>query len=178
MHLSTSNFIISTGERCSHGSRESGRGAVLAGVALIDESLEILIRTRLIGDVNAKKVIDPLFEGYGPLSTLSAKIKLAYALGRIDKTTYDDLEQVRGIRNHFAHSYKDASFDEQFVRDKLNNISANGFGKKKFNFLNWEFQHPKTGEKASVPLDQYRFIMFVSILEMTITLQFGHTYTG
>lgn len=157
---------------------ETGIGAVLTGVALIDESLEILLRTCLIDNAEAKKVINPLFEGYGPLASLSAKIKLAYVLGRIDRTTYEDLEQIRGIRNYFAHTYKDASFDDQFVKDKLNNVVANGFGRKRLNFENWEFKHPKTGRKSSIPLDHYRFIMFISILEMTITLQFDHTYGG
>lgn len=54
------------------------------------------------------KVVKKLFEPTigGPLVSLTHKARLAYALGLIDKTTQNDLEQIHKIRNEFAHNVK------------------------------------------------------------------------
>ncbi len=45
-----------------------------------------------------------IFEGYGPLSNISAKIDLSYALNIISEQTYKDLRNLNKIRVKFAHS--------------------------------------------------------------------------
>ena len=47
-----------------------------------------------------------MFEGVGPLSTFSAKAKLAFALKLVDSDQFHNLEIVRKIRNTFAHSFE------------------------------------------------------------------------
>jgi hypothetical protein len=44
-----------------------------------------------------------IFRGYGPLSTFSARIDLAYAFALIDEETHHDLHVIRDVRNNFAH---------------------------------------------------------------------------
>lgn len=44
-----------------------------------------------------------IFRGYGPLSSLNARIDLAYAFKLVDEETHHDLHVIRDIRNKFAH---------------------------------------------------------------------------
>ena len=44
-----------------------------------------------------------LFEGYGPLSTFTAKIDMARALEILDEETYNTLRILKNIRNEIAH---------------------------------------------------------------------------
>jgi Mannitol repressor len=53
--------------------------------------------------------------GNGPLSTFSAKIKLAYALGIVSAETRLQIERVREVRNHFAHHKDKVSFKHPSV---------------------------------------------------------------
>ena len=60
--------------------RETDRGcAILAGV-LLDSLLEKLLRKVML-----QSTPNELFEGYGPLSSFSAKIDLVHYLGLISK---------------------------------------------------------------------------------------------
>jgi hypothetical protein len=45
-----------------------------------------------------------------PLSSFSARIKLAFSLNLIPDTVYNDLERVRDVRNAFAHQIADLTF--------------------------------------------------------------------
>ncbi len=57
---------------------------------------------------------DLLFENSGPLATMSAKIRLAHALGWLTDKTAADLHIVRKIRNYFAHDpYKQRLSDHE-----------------------------------------------------------------
>jgi hypothetical protein len=44
-----------------------------------------------------------IFENYGPLSSFSSRIDLAYAFSILDDETFGDLKVIREIRNEFAH---------------------------------------------------------------------------
>lgn len=64
----------------------------------------LLILHFLKRDKNVKKLFDPSING--PLVSLIHKARIAYAIGLIDKTSLNDLEQIHKIRNEFAHSIK------------------------------------------------------------------------
>ncbi len=53
----------------------------------------------------------------GPLSTFSAKIRIAYALGAFGPRTKNDLNAIRRIRNAFAHAKQKLSFADSAVAD-------------------------------------------------------------
>ena len=55
---------------------------------------------------------DKLFDGYGPLASLSAKSDIAFALGIVDKATHSKLAVVRKVRNKFAHSASIITFEQ------------------------------------------------------------------
>src|SRR2546422_11207432 len=59
-------------------SEESDRGKVIIGAEMLAEDLELLIRSRMR---TLKRELDSdIFKGFGPLSSFSGKINLAYAL--------------------------------------------------------------------------------------------------
>ncbi len=94
---------------------ESNRGVVLISTELIHSYLTKLFENRLI--LNSKLKKDIIENSMAPLYTFSSKIKMAYSLGLIDKTNYENLECVRQIRNKFAHRIFDASFkDEEIIK--------------------------------------------------------------
>ncbi|WP_157730103.1 MltR family transcriptional regulator [Tenacibaculum jejuense] len=100
-------------------SNESDRGVALLSISIIEKLLEDLLKKRLL---NEKKIIKDLFDGFGPLSSLSGKTKIAYSIGLIDKTIYDELNLVRSIRNKFAHSPEIIKFSDEEIVQKCNNL--------------------------------------------------------
>lgn len=101
---------------------ESDRASAVVCGAWIEESLEILVRRRLVQDA-----ADPLFGGaYGPLTTFAAKIDIARALGLISQTEAEDMHQVRKIRNAFSHSLAPLVYGEAPVVDHIKNMRHRG----------------------------------------------------
>jgi DNA-binding MltR family transcriptional regulator len=85
---------------------------------------EHLLRKSFSSDQKViKGGIDPLFCGLGPLSTFASRIKLSYALNLIDDNVYKTLNIIRDIRNTCAHEFKMISFTDQFIKDKIAQIS-------------------------------------------------------
>jgi DNA-binding MltR family transcriptional regulator len=101
---------------------ESDRGYVLVGATFLDEALEILLRSEMSqSPAVVKNTIDPMFTGMGPLRSFGAKTELCLALKLIYDEEYVDITSIRGLRNHFAHSYVDATFkDRKAVRTVTN----------------------------------------------------------
>jgi hypothetical protein len=93
------------------------RGLILTLAAFAEDTLGDLLKAFLItGDATGQ-----LLSGFNaPLGTLSARIKMAYALGLITKNQYDDLERLRKIRNEFAHNWEPVSFSD----DKISSYIA------------------------------------------------------
>ena len=97
---------------------ESDRAAAIFGCSFLEVQLRNRIRSQFITDNS----IEQLFRGYGPLSSLSAKIEIGYALGMLTKDVKQDFNLIRKIRNHFAHHHLDASFDVAPVKDLCANL--------------------------------------------------------
>ena len=102
--------------------KESDRGLALYATAHIDSELESVLRKKLIG---SEQHLNEIFSFNGPVGTFSAKIKLAYSLGLIDKIMMDDINTLRKIRNEFAHSDQTLSFETQKNKDLCNNLKMN-----------------------------------------------------
>jgi DNA-binding MltR family transcriptional regulator len=100
-------------------SQESDRGCALFAAAYLDTALADMLRASLVKN---KKMDDDLFESQGPLSTFSAKIKLAYYLGKLSPSERRDLDTIRSIRNDFAHHAATIDFDSQSIRDRCSNL--------------------------------------------------------
>jgi DNA-binding MltR family transcriptional regulator len=100
--------------------KESDRGCVILGASLLAEALETLIRSvsRNTPD-DIKTTIDPLFQGYAPLSTFSARLQIAFALGILPKNLRDKIEIIRRMRNDFAHEWGPIDFNEPRFASRL-----------------------------------------------------------
>lgn len=81
--------------------------------AVVERSLERSILSRMVR-MKRKDRLD-LFEGLGPIATMSAKIRIASSLGIIGPSVISDLESIKNIRNQFAHSFHPISFDTKSV---------------------------------------------------------------
>lgn len=96
---------------------ESDRVCAIIGCCLLEEDLERTLRSRTAKGLEVNQV-ESLFQGYGPLSTFSAKIALCHVFGFITEAMFHDLEIIRRIRNKFAHEYGKREFfdDDTFQR--------------------------------------------------------------
>lgn len=88
------------------------RGLVLALAAFAEEALGDLIEAFLIPGDPAKQLLKAF---NAPLGTFSARINMAYSLGLITKRQHADLDQLRRIRNEFAHNWEPMSFNDQKI---------------------------------------------------------------
>ncbi|HLP67648.1 MAG TPA: hypothetical protein VK181_09010 [Rhizobium sp.] len=91
-------YLDEANKENAHGTE---RGTVLVWASILDEMLTKLLKSFLIPLDKGK--LDEIFEPDGPLSTFSAKTKIAFAVGLITKEEADCLNSVRKIRNDFAH---------------------------------------------------------------------------
>ncbi len=107
---------------------ESDRGCALVGGAMLDEALAGLLRAYLISNPAVDKAL--LTNPGAPLSTFSARVATAMALGLLSDELYHDLEQIRKIRNlaaHFDHRGKrqtDFAFSHQDISDKCRALNC------------------------------------------------------
>src|SRR5258708_39696904 len=78
--------------------QKTDSAVVILGAGMLEDDLETLIRNCCVRDTNSiKKVVDPLFDVYAPLSTFSAKVNICYALGLISKKTHRTVDLVRKL---------------------------------------------------------------------------------
>jgi hypothetical protein len=90
------------------------RAAALV-LAFIDSLLEFAIKINFV-DLD-ETAFNKLFrDPTAPLSSFSAKISVAHALGVYGDEIRSQLDRLRIIRNAFAHSIRPITFDEPLVR--------------------------------------------------------------
>ena len=95
---------------------ESDRGLALAGAAMLDDALEVLLKARLLDKPKAVTSIVGLDR---PLGTFSSRIKATYLLGLLEETEFRDLELIRKIRNDCAHNRGDVDFGAAPHKDRI-----------------------------------------------------------
>jgi len=71
----------------------------------------------------SNRLREKLFSGYGPFSSFSAKIDVAYTLGLITSDMRRDLHVFRGIRNTYAHSTEMLHFRSSSIQKLLKKFS-------------------------------------------------------
>lgn len=100
-------------------SEESDRGCALFAAAYLDSALEELLFLSL---VHTGKDKQDLFTGHAPLSGFSARITMAFYLGKISAATRRELNIIRSIRNKFAHDAKIVSLSDQTFVNQCNQL--------------------------------------------------------
>jgi DNA-binding MltR family transcriptional regulator len=94
---------------------ESDRAVALLAASFLEQQLGEVIRRALVDDAQA---VSRLLEGYGPVSSLRARIDLLYGLGVVSDSMHKELHHIRRIRNHFAHHPDLTDFAAPQVADR------------------------------------------------------------
>ena len=94
---------------------EASKAIIVAGI------VEDWLQTMLLGAGRrtlSNSQLSEFFEGYGPLSSFSAKIDIGYFFKLIDDAAYRDLKAIKNIRNSFAHTKEVATFKTDGIKQK------------------------------------------------------------
>ena len=99
-------------------------GFVLLSASIVENGLQSAILAKMRPLSNNFK--NRLFDGYGPLSSFSSKIDVAFALCVIDEQLFSNLKIIKEIRNEFAHPKKDriVSFSDANITDICKKFSG------------------------------------------------------
>ncbi len=90
---------------------ESDRSVAIVGASLLEAALQHALTARLV----QHRAVTALFQGTGPLATLSAKIDMALATGLVQEWEWEEMNRIRRIRNRFAHGLQARSFRDPVV---------------------------------------------------------------
>ena len=101
--------------------KETDRGVALVAAEFIDDCLVTMLKACFVDDA---KLAKELLKYPGSISTLAARIDLAYALGLLGKKMYADLKLIRKIRNEFGHCHTPVSFEEQRISDMCQKLQT------------------------------------------------------
>jgi hypothetical protein len=91
------------------------RGVASLASALMEQLLEGSIKYRMVKLTSDEE--RDLFQGTAPLATLSARIRVAYAIGIIGKKVRRDLNLLREIRNALVHTRRRVTFETKEVAE-------------------------------------------------------------
>jgi DNA-binding MltR family transcriptional regulator len=119
--------------------RNTHASVAIVGASIIAEDLRgaLLSRMRPLN----KSLERRLFEGYGPLSSWSSRIDMAFALGVVSGEIRDDLNRIRLIRNAFAHSKKILHFNDPEIAERCRKLRTWEAGKTDLRAVYMESLH-------------------------------------
>jgi hypothetical protein len=108
--LSEARFNLETGigELSHELIRATDRAFVIVWCAVVEDNLRLWLVKNMRHLSSDDE--DKLFSGYGPLSSFSARIGVAFAFSLIGEKTKYKLNIIREIRNSFAHTGAPLSF--------------------------------------------------------------------
>lgn len=90
---------------------QSALAAVLIGASALEQAVGSLLGRFFIEGSTSERLLDHK----GPLGMLFNRASLAYALGLITKTIFNNLQAIGEIRNIFAHSHLHVDFTNKDV---------------------------------------------------------------
>ncbi len=100
--------------------RRTHSGLAIAVAAILDSQLELCLKQAMLP--MPKKLYAQLFDPMRALGSFASKITMAYALGIVTRDIYNRLENVRKIRNAFAHSTVVLNFESAPVAPLLDRL--------------------------------------------------------
>jgi DNA-binding MltR family transcriptional regulator len=99
----------------------SDRAVVVIGAAYIDDRLARTLKAFFIA---RKKPVEELLSIRGALGSFGTRIALAFCLGLIGENEYDDLAIIQKLRNDFAHTAADLTFDTQHIASRCDSLQV------------------------------------------------------
>jgi DNA-binding MltR family transcriptional regulator len=98
---------------------ETDRGCALMAAAYLDSQIEELLRKLF---VDKPEVADELLGLSKPLGSFSARIDLAFLLGKIGEKEMRDLHLIRKIRNDFGHNPSPITFEHPPIASRCREL--------------------------------------------------------
>jgi hypothetical protein len=96
---------------------QTDRGVAIIAVSLLEQMLEIVLIQRMMP--LKRRRYARMFGRMGLLSSFSAKIELALALGVISENLYYQIDDLRKVRNAFAHRIEALTFEHPDVQKAM-----------------------------------------------------------
>ena len=94
---------------------ETDHIVALSGASAVDVALQDLFISRFV-PLGGDKIADLFEDGRnGPLSSLSSKNRLGFAMGLYSADVYADIDLIRRVRNVFAHASKAVKFTQEDI---------------------------------------------------------------
>jgi DNA-binding MltR family transcriptional regulator len=106
----------------------SQSATVLVACAVLDTELERALKANM--RPASKAIYSRIFNGYGPLSTFSSKVDLAYLLDITTDSVHHNLMIVKDIRNKFAHTSVVLTLDSDIVHKYFKELNRASTSKK------------------------------------------------
>lgn len=144
--------------------------------AIGDDRAKGLLATAMLENALEKALLlffedrDPNFfkdQENGAFNTFHLKIRLALALGLIEKTVKDDLDTIKIIRNAFAHSLADVVFETAEIKEACDALNI----PKKISWGGLMGEDPQGDAKMT-------FAATIRLLYTYFASQKGNKYTG
>lgn len=136
---------------------ENDRATVILGAAKLDFLLYQLLIKVLLPNTSSR---DDLFDGEAPLSSFSAKIRMAHRLGLIDSDLTRALHLLRKIRNSFAHESSKCTLNSGIQRNQVKEFIAPLEKLDKFR----EFQADFFGIETDLSIEFRAVLLFLEML--------------
>ena len=99
----------------------SDRGITIIAASMLDDLLQQLLLAFFI-EINKKETKNLVFSNNGPLSSFSNKILMSHSLGLISDFDRDLLNNIRAVRNKFAHEITGTTFNHDSIKGKCKNL--------------------------------------------------------
>ncbi len=99
-----------------HLKTENDRVCIILAASMIEESLFHAITGTMKGELSTQER-QRIFQFEGPIGSFSSRIRIAQALGIIDKQTRLMIETIKEMRNAAAHSHLPITFTTQAIRE-------------------------------------------------------------
>lgn len=107
-----SKVLAASVRKIASNNRE--RVAAIVGAVEVEDLLEEALLNFMVDEKDSKTLLKT--------TTFATQIRLAFSVGLISRYEFGDLNTVREVRNHFAHS-KECSFEDQKVRKLCSDFS-------------------------------------------------------
>ena len=119
---------------------EDDRGIALIMATVIDQALEAAILSKLPG-IEAGNERYIFSDDGAPLRDLDSKIRIAFGLGIFGAAARSDLSLIRSVRNAFAHSRLEISFETEVIAEVCSHFTL---PKRKPTFVNPKYNARET----------------------------------
>ncbi|MCO5073511.1 MAG: hypothetical protein M9944_20130 [Rhizobiaceae bacterium] len=100
------------------------RACALVAAAYLDHVLQTAIKSYFRADFEPNDANEVFSKPQAPLSSLSGKIDVAFALAHFGSKERGDLHAIRRIRNAFAHSPRPIEFTHDLIALECNKLSV------------------------------------------------------